>query len=103
MLRVSNVALAIREHLIAKSASVDDALSRACHDVHLRECRIMALEAELARAQREASAGYLRRAPSHPARAGFAIGGSFTVKSGSDAASFVTPAITDDWVRTGRE
>jgi hypothetical protein len=87
MLRVSNVALAIREHLIAKSASVDDALSRACHDVHLRECRIMALEAELARAQREASAGYLRRAPSHPAR----------------ALDPPPPSVSDEWIATGRE
>jgi hypothetical protein len=85
MLRVSNVALAIREHLLAKSASCDDALTRACADIHTRECRIMALEAELARAQREASAGYLRRAPSHPAR----------------ALDPPPPSVSDDWIATG--
>jgi hypothetical protein len=87
MLRVSNVALAIREHLLAKSASCDDALTRACADIHTREMQIAQLEAELARAQREASAGYLRRAPSHPAR----------------ALDPPPPAISDEWVATGRE
>jgi hypothetical protein len=87
MLRVSNVALAIREHLISKSASCDDALTRACSDLYAREMRIAHLEAELARAQREASAGYLRRAPSHPAR----------------ALDPPPPSVSDEWIATGRE
>jgi hypothetical protein len=86
LLRISPVAQEIRAYLLTVSASADDALNRACHDVHLRECRIMQLEAELARTQREASAGYLRRCPTHPAR----------------ALDPVPPSVGDEWIRTAQ-
>jgi hypothetical protein len=87
MLRISPVAQEIRNDLITKSASVDDALSRCAHDLHLAHVKVWQLEAELARAQREASAGYLRRAPSHPAR----------------VLDPPPPSVDDEWVKTGVE
>jgi hypothetical protein len=74
------VSQAIREELIIKSATVDDALSKACRDLYIAHMRIRQLE-------REASGGYLRRPPSHPAR----------------QPRPVAPAVTDDWIPEGRE
>jgi hypothetical protein len=85
LLRISPVAQEIRAYLLTKSASCDDALTRACADLHWREMRIAQLEAELARTQREASAGYLRRCPTHPAR----------------ALDPVPPSVDDEWIKTG--
>ena len=87
MLRISPVAVAIRDHLIVHSGSVDDALSKACHDIHLREERIRALERQIKAEERDVSAGYVRRHPTHRAR----------------QPKPVRPAINDDWIKTGAE
>ncbi len=88
MLRVSPVAIAIRDHLIIHSGSVDDALTKACHDIHIRELQIAALERQIEGEERDVSAGYVRRAPSHRAR---------------QPKPQLADPITDDWVRTGAE
>lgn len=87
MLRVSPVAVEIRNALLTKSASCDDALSRACADIDWRELRIRQLEAENERLWRLVSGGYARLKPSHPAR----------------ALDPEPPSITDDWMATGAE
>ena len=87
MLRISPVAVAIRDHLIVHSGSVDDALSKACHDIHLREERIRALERQIKAEERDVSAGYVRRHPDHRAR----------------QPKPVRPHISDDWIKTGAE
>jgi len=86
-MKLDPVSQAIREHLITRSATVDDALSRACADLYKVHQRIWDLEARLDRSQRQSSAGYLRRSPSHPAR----------------QPRPEKPAVTDDWIATGRE
>ena len=88
MLRISPVAVAIRDHLIVHSGSVDDALSKACHDIHLREERIRALERQIKAEERDVSAGYVRRHPKHRAR---------------QPKVHIADPITDDWVKTGAE
>lgn len=88
MPRISPVAIEVRNDLIIKSASVDDALSRACQDIYVREMRIANLEKELARVWGLVSGGFARLKPCHHAR---------QIKP--------PPAdpVTDDWIATGRE
>ena len=88
MLRISPVAVAIRDHLIVHSGSVDDALSKACHDIHLREERIRALERQIKAEERDVSAGYVRRHPDHRAR---------------QPKPQMPDPICDTWIHTGRE
>ena len=78
---------AIRNELIVRAATVNDACSLACNDLYLAHQRIWALEARLEAAERQASHGYLRRSPCHPAR-----------QPRPEA-----PAVDDDWIATGRE
>jgi hypothetical protein len=87
MMRLDPVSLAIREQFIIKSACVDDALSRAARDLYAAHQLIWELERRLDAAQRQASHGYLRRPPEHPAR----------------QPRPEKPAVTDDWIATGRE
>lgn len=89
MLRVSPVALAIREQLLTVSASCDDALTRCASDLYLAHRRIWELEARLEREERNASGGYLRRAPSHRAR--------------RQPKPQLSDPVTDDWISTGKE
>lgn len=86
MLRVSPVALAIREQLLTVSASCDDALTRCASDLHLAHRRIWELEARLEREERDVSAGYKRRAPSHRAR---------------QPKPQIPDPVDDSWIRTG--
>lgn len=88
MLRVSPVAIAIRDHLIIHSGSVDDALTKACADIHTRELQIAALEQQIQSEERDVSAGYVRRAPSHRAR---------------QPKPQIADPVTDDWIETGKE
>lgn len=88
MLRISPVAVEIRNELIVKSASVDDALTRACHDIYVREMQIAGLERELRREERKVSAGYVRRDPGHRSR--------------QPKPPPANP-VTDDWIATGKE
>lgn len=88
MLHLSPVAVEIRNDLIIKSASVDDALSRACNDIYWRELRMMELEKELRRVWLLVSGGYAQLHPNHPAR---------------QPKPQMQDAITDDWVKTGIE
>ena len=88
MLRLSPVAVAIRDHLIVHSGSVDDALSKACHDIHIREERIRALERQIKAEERDVSAGYVRRHPDHRAR---------------QPKPQMPDPIDDAWIHTGKE
>ena len=77
----------IRHYLIIRSGSVDDALTKACHDVGLLHKQVWQLEQRLLAASRDQSAGYQRRAPAVPV-----------------VANLSAPAsVTDEWVATGRE
>lgn len=88
MLNVSPVAKEIREYLITRSGSVDDALTKACHDIHIREERIRQLERQLKAEELDVSAGYVRRHPEHRAR--------------KPKPQLADP-ICDTWIHTGRE
>jgi hypothetical protein len=86
LLRINPVAHEIRNYLITKSASVDDALSRACHEIHWREMRMRELENKLETEERKVSAGYVRRHPEHRAR--------------KPKPQLADP-VSDDWIKTG--
>ena len=87
MLSISPVAKEIRDYLIIKSASVDDALSRCASDLYIAHKRIWELERQIKAEERDVSAGYVRRHPDHRAR----------------QPKPVRPHISDDWIATGRE
>ena len=87
MLRLMPVAKEIRDHLIVHSGSVDDALSKACAEIYWRELRMRELERQIKDEERDVSAGYVRRHPTHRAR----------------QPKPVRPSIDDEWIKTGAE
>jgi hypothetical protein len=93
MPRISPVAVEIRNELIIKSASVDDALSRACHDIYVREMHIRDLESRLRQAELDNSYGFKQ--------------GRFTTRTCPyEAIRKPKPqpaAICDTWIATGKE